>query len=158
MTNLRARGLIEPLTHRVLEERTPILGICLGMQLFSESSEEGSLAGLGWIPGRTVKFACGAERPIKIPHMGWNEVEFDARFPLASGMQGDARFYFVHSYHVVCSEPANVAGTANYGSKFTAAVQRTNIMGVQFHPEKSHRYGMRLLSNFQALARRCDRA
>jgi glutamine amidotransferase len=155
MANLRNRGLVDPLNRSVLERRVPILGICLGMQLFCDGSDEGQLPGLGWIPGRGVRFGWPpTEGALKVPHMGWNEVAFELACPLAAGLQEQARFYFVHSYHVVCRDVADVAARATYGFAFTAAVQHGNILGVQFHPEKSHRYGMQLLRNFCALAPR----
>jgi len=148
--NLRATGLIHALNEAVLERRVPILGICLGMQLFAEGSEEGHLPGLGWIPGQVRRFDFSAqERPLPVPHMGWDYVQaVDERAPLFVDVPAPMRFYFVHSYHMVCRERDHVLAVTHYGYEFTSAVARDNIWGVQFHPEKSHKYGMQLLRNF----------
>lgn len=126
----------------------PILGICLGLQLLMEQSEEGIKTGLSLVPGQVKRFSFPHSlADKKIPHMGWNRVRSSHNQVLFREMQEPSRFYFVHSYHVVCSQDYVVA-TAHYGYDFTCAVQNQNIMGVQFHPEKSHRHGMRLLKNF----------
>ena len=152
MRNLAERGLIEPLRHRVQDEGCPVLGICLGMQLLSESSEEGSLPGLGWIKAATVRFAfSGADAGLKIPHMGWNHVQPRKDAVLFAGYEETPRFYFVHSYHVRCRDAADVSGFTRYGLDFHAAFSHSNVHGVQFHPEKSHTYGMHLLKNFNRL-------
>jgi glutamine amidotransferase len=144
--NLRSAGLFEAIQLRV-REGAPILGICLGMQLLTRGSEEGSLEGLSLVPATTKRFAA---RGLKIPHMGWNETTCrDAE--LFAG-QHDPRFYYVHSYHVVCDDPADIAATCHYGIDFTAAVRRRHVMGTQFHPEKSHRFGMRVLESFARIA------
>lgn len=150
MRNLAQRGLIEVLGARVLTQGVPILGICLGMQLLSLSSEEGLLPGLGWINAHTRKFSASAnEAPIRIPHMGWNSVAIsDESCVLTRELPAEPRFYFVHSYHVVCSNKGDVLGITHYGHAFTSMVHRRNIYGAQFHPEKSHKFGMALLSNF----------
>lgn len=149
MKNISELGLLPVLNKQVLEKGTPILGICLGMQLLTEKSEEGGLPGLGWIEGRTVRFRFDARRKdLKIPHMGWNTVKVRKEGPLFAEMGDSPRFYFVHSYHVTCSRQEDVLGTTEHGYEFASAVSRTNIMGTQFHPEKSHRFGMALLRNF----------
>ena len=145
MENLAARGLVDVLNERVLAARVPLLGLCLGMQLLTKSSEEGRREGLGWINAVTRRFAFG---PLKVPHMGWNSVELTAPHPLVSELPPDSRFYFVHSYFVECASPAPIVGRTTYGEEFTSIVARDNIMGVQFHPEKSHRFGMALLRGF----------
>lgn len=154
MKNLRRAGLADAIQHHVADG-TPILGICLGMQLLGRSSEEGELAGLGILPAETKKFdfsAAESRGRLKIPHMGWNEVEpIDSAF--FAGFSSKPRFYFVHSYHVVCDNEADVAGTCAYGDLFAAAVRHQNVFGVQFHPEKSHRFGMQLLGNFLEMTR-----
>jgi imidazole glycerol-phosphate synthase subunit HisH len=147
MRNLRSRGLLGVLRQRVLMDGVPVLGICLGMQLLTEGSEEGGLDGLGWIPGRTVRFRFEDGHKLKVPHIGWNYVRSAGTNPLVNDADR-ARFYFVHGYHVVCRDEADVAATARYGFEFACAVQRENVFGVQFHPEKSHRFGMTLLDRF----------
>jgi imidazole glycerol-phosphate synthase subunit HisH len=152
MRKLEESGLIPALKTRVLEDRTPILGICLGMQLFTKRSDEGSSVGLGWVDAETVKFKAPAgDESFKIPHMGWNEVAIrsaSAAAPLFEGMDEEKRFYFVHSYYVRCAREQDVLTTTHYGTDFASAYQSGNIVGVQFHPEKSHRYGMQLFRNF----------
>jgi glutamine amidotransferase len=149
MTDLKERGLIALLNKRVLEEKCPILGICLGMQLLTTCSEEGQLSGLGWIQAKTRRFRFdGAEASLKIPHMGWNFVKPAYKSPFFDGFDQLPRFYFVHSYHVCCENPEDILATSLYGYEFTSAVKRGNIIGTQFHPEKSHKYGMQFLRNF----------
>lgn len=145
MANIRTRGLVEVLDDKVVKQRTPILGICLGMQLLGETSGEGGSAGLGWIPCESIKFSGGS---LRVPHMGWNEVAPVDQHWLFEGEPDDMRFYFVHSYHVVCKDAHHRIATTSYGLDFSAAVARDHIVGVQFHPEKSHRFGMQLLRNF----------
>jgi len=152
MKNLESRGLVQVLNKRVLEDKVPILGVCLGLQLFCRNSEEGQLAGLGWLDAETIRFKYQvAEANLKIPHMGWNQLRVCQAHPLFSGLEDVNRFYFVHSYHVVCTNQDNVLAATSYGFDFTSAVVKDNIMGVQFHPEKSHNFGMRLLKNFVEL-------
>jgi len=148
MNNLRELNLIETLNHKVLVEKTPTLGICLGMQLLTQSSEEGDVKGLGYINATTVKFQLTEFPELKIPHMGWNEVEFPQNHPLCDAYHEKPRFYFVHSYHVVCENEENKLMTTQHGKEFTSAIVKENIIGVQFHPEKSHKFGMTLFKNF----------
>ena len=149
MRNLEKYGLISLISDRVLKDKTPVLGVCLGMQLLGKRSEEGHLDGLGWIDSETIRFKFDNNKEdLKIPHMGWNAVNVCQRHPLFNGLELDNRFYFVHSYHFVCNNSQNVLGKTNYGFEFISAVVNGNIMGVQFHPEKSHKFGMRLLKNF----------
>jgi imidazole glycerol-phosphate synthase subunit HisH len=148
MERLHSLGMVPVLNRKALKEKVPILGICLGMQLLTRSSEEGKSEGFGWIDATTRKFNFSerADR-LRVPHMGWNTVKANGhKVLIESGME--ERFYFVHSYHVVCADAADVAGITDYGYAFTSAVQRDNIFGVQFHPEKSLRYGMALLGRF----------
>ena len=152
MKNIKALGLLDILNKKVLGEKTPILGICLGMQLLTAGSEEGILPGLGWIDARTVKFKFSmAQKQLKIPHMGWNNISYSKECVLFKELCPESRFYFVHSYHVLCSDKNQVAATANYGYEFACAVNKGNIFGVQFHPEKSHRFGMQVLKNFSGV-------
>lgn len=148
MRNLRALGLVEPLGEAALSRRVPTLGICLGMQLMTLRSEEGAADGLGWINAEVRRFAPSDVGRLKVPHMGWNVVHSVRESPLVGSWREEQRFYFVHSYHVVCASPADVLLRSTYGVDFTAGFQRDNLMGVQFHPEKSHKFGMRLLGNF----------
>ncbi|MEW6602894.1 MAG: imidazole glycerol phosphate synthase subunit HisH [Nitrospirota bacterium] len=149
MGRLHDSGLIPVLDERVIGAKVPVLGICLGMQLFTGSSEEGTLQGLGWLEARTVKFRFEKNRTdLKVPHMGWNTVMAKAGNPLFAGLDVGARFYFVHSYHLVCDDESNVTSRTCHGYEFVSSVQKGNITGVQFHPEKSHKFGLRLLKNF----------
>jgi imidazole glycerol-phosphate synthase subunit HisH len=148
MSRLKNLALIEVLQERA-EAGVPFFGICLGMQLLSNNSEEGTLPGLGLIPGSVRRFKFDAEQAhLKIPHMGWNRAEPLREHSLCKGLENDARFYFVHSYFYECENPEHVLFKSTYGSDFASGIQRENVMGVQFHPEKSHRYGMQLLKNF----------
>lgn len=148
MRKLRERALIEPLNRAVLEKKTPILGICLGLQLFTKGSEEGSETGLGWFEAMTKRFSFNEPQSLKVPHMGWNRLTPAKASPLFSNLSYDARFYFVHSFHIADARKDDVIATAQYGYEFAASLGRDHIAGVQFHPEKSHKYGMHLLRNF----------
>jgi glutamine amidotransferase len=150
--NIRELGFLEPLSEKALVEKAPILGICLGMQLMSERSEEGKLPGLGWFAAETVRFKLPTEGAgLKIPHMGWNVVSDVAPNPLSRDLVPGSRFYFVHSYYVVCRESRDVWMKTAYGLDFVSAIRKENLYGVQFHPEKSHRFGMAVLRNFAEL-------
>jgi len=148
MSNLHKSGWINALNEAVLVRRVPILGICLGMQLMCKSSEEGNLPGLGWINAEVTRFKFPVNSNLKIPHMGWNTVDICKTNPLISDKEGEQRFYFVHSYHAVCNNPLDVLATSYHGYEITSAFSNENIYGVQFHPEKSHRFGMALLKKF----------
>lgn len=147
MKRLKERNIIEILNKKVLEDKTPILGICLGMQLFTRYSEEGSSNGLGWIDAETVKFNLNDIRH-KVPHTGWNSVETKKASPLFFDIPDNRHYYFVHSYHVNCSVIEDVLTTSHYGYEFVSSVQKENIFGTQFHPEKSHEWGQKMLNNF----------
>jgi glutamine amidotransferase len=149
MRNLNASGLLPILNDRVLIQKTPVLGICLGMQLLTKSSEEGVLNGLGWIDAKTVKFSFNQEN-FKIPHMGWNYIVQNKTSKLID-ISKRQKFYFVHSYYVKCNKSDDVLATCNYGHDFTCMIEHENIFGAQFHPEKSHRFGMELFDNFSKL-------
>ena len=145
---LREKGYAEVLRKRVCGEHVPILGICLGMQLFAKRSEEGSEDGLGWLDAEVVRFRSGAkEAPLRIPHMGWNTIDYRCNITDLKGSEVE-RYYFVHSYYLKCANKDDILATANYGSEFVAAVCRGNILGTQYHPEKSHRFGMQFLQRF----------
>ena len=139
------------LVHKALEQKVPFLGICLGMQLLTRSSEEGILKGLDLIPAQTIKFKFDNDPSLKIPHMGWNFVKKNDPSKLTEGFTDDYRFYFVHSYKVVCDKNENSILKTNHGGEFDSAIQKDNIYGAQFHPEKSHKYGMHLLTNFSKI-------
>lgn len=144
-------GLRPVLVRKAKEDKVPFLGICLGMQLLTRSSEEGSLKGLDLVPAETVKFKFDEGSGLKIPHMGWNFVKQQTPSRLTEGFTEAYRFYFVHSYKVVCDSAANVILKTNYGGEFDSAIQNDNVYGAQFHPEKSHKYGMHLLTNFSKI-------
>lgn len=149
MSQLKDLGLIELLNHKVLVEKTPILGICLGVQLFTTKSEEGQLQGLNWIEAETLKFQFSNENSLlKIPHMGWNDVTQLKESRLFKDMPDESRFYFVHSFYLKPKNNENSLLNCNYGLDFSCALEKDNIVGVQFHPEKSHKFGMQLLRNF----------
>ena len=148
MKNLSALDLIDVLNKKVLVEKTPVLGICLGMQLLSSGSEEGLLSGLGWIDALTFRFQFKDTMEYKIPHMGWNFIKPMKNSRLFDNMYPDARFYFVHSYFIRANDKDDILASTAYEIEFTSAVEKGNILGVQFHPEKSHKFGMKLLKNF----------
>ena len=148
MDNLRKLNLIEVLNKKVMEEKTPILGICLGMQLFTMHSEEGDTKGLGWIDADTIQFKFDQNKKFKVPHIGWNSMEIKTDLPIFNQVDTTASYYFVHSYYVKCRTEANMVCTTDYGQQFDSCIQRENILGMQFHPEKSHDGGMLLLKNF----------
>lgn len=152
MQLLNASGMREPLDALVKAKKVPVLGVCVGMQILAESSEEGREKGLGWINGRVRSFAgCAESAVLPMPHMGWNDVKPVPSCELFSGLQVDARFYFLHSYFFECAARGDTVASANYGLDFSCAVQHGRIYGVQFHPEKSHHWGGLLLKNFAAL-------
>ncbi len=152
MAALEDRGFATAIRERI-RLGADLLGICLGMQMLGESSEEGSRSGLGLVQGRCRRFPAFGDKRLKIPHMGWTSVEVNPGSPLFENMHAPPRFYFVHSYYMECDRPNNVAAKASYGLPYAAAVQADNIYGVQFHPEKSHQFGMTLLRNFSGLNR-----
>lgn len=147
MKKFSASGLLDAVAEKVLVDKTPLLGICVGHQMLFDGSEEGHEPGLGWIQGSVQKFdTADMKTPMTIPHMAWTDVEAHGDLALFRSIK-DPRFYFVHSYYAVVGPDVTVA-TAHYGHTFTASVQQANIFGVQFHPEKSHKYGMALFQNF----------
>jgi imidazole glycerol-phosphate synthase subunit HisH len=152
MERLDRSGLRPALERAALEERKPILGICVGMQMLARGSDEGRLPGFGWIDGHVRRFeAQRGGRRTQLPHMGWNDVEPADSADLFADWVDDARFYFLHSYYFEAADPANVLAVTDYNGRFASAVRARNILGVQFHPEKSHQWGVQLLKNFAAL-------
>lgn len=149
MSQFDASGMRGEVERLVCEERIPVLGVCVGMQMLAASSDEGVLPGLGWVEGKVRKFDAGRmPAGTHLPHMGWNDVVAAHPGGLFHGLEGEARFYFLHSYYFECADSANIEATTDYGIRFTCAVRKDNIVGVQFHPEKSHRFGAQLLTNF----------
>jgi len=154
MRKLREGELLPALERRVLGDGISLLGLCLGAQLLSKSSAEGKESGLGWIDAVTTRFdSSKVNGRLAIPHMGWSNVTSVRAHELLASDEAESRFYFAHSYHLSCNDPELVIGSAHYGYEFAAAVASHNVLGVQFHPEKSHTYGMRLLQNFCNLTR-----
>lgn len=147
MRNLEDSGFRDVLEEFVIQRKKPIFGICLGMQLMTQSSEEGTLDGLGWINAEVKKFRF-EDTSVKVPHMGWNLIDIRKKSPLFIEIHDEARFYFVHSYYVDCEDQGDVLTVTNYGHEFISSFQRLNIIGVQFHPEKSHKFGMKMFENF----------
>lgn len=151
MQSLQEQDILPVLEEKVLREKTPVLGICLGMQLMTRASEEGQLPGLGWIDATAKRFQFSEENHgLKIPHMGWNLIHCQQDIPLFSDFEisKEHRYYFIHSYAVQCVDPSNCYATSTHGIEFASIIGRDNIVGVQFHPEKSHKFGMQLLKNF----------
>ena len=148
MQKIEGSGMKEVLNQKALVEKVPVLGICLGMQLLTNFSEEGMLPGLGWINGGAHHFKSRISETYRIPHMGWNLVEVVQENTLTDGFQDEVRFYFVHSYYVIVNDLTNSLMKTNYGIKFDSAIVKDNIFGAQFHPEKSHKFGMKLFQNF----------
>ena len=139
------------LTYKAKEQKIPFLGICLGMQLLTRGSEEGVLKGLDFVSAQTIKFKFEKDSDLKIPHMGWNFVKENTKSKLTEGFTDEYRFYFVHSYYVLCDKPENSILNTTHGVEFDSAIQHENVYGAQFHPEKSHKYGMHLLTNFSKI-------
>jgi imidazole glycerol-phosphate synthase subunit HisH len=149
MNKLNEGGLVPLLNHLALEKKVPFLGLCLGLQLMTKRSEEGQTPGLGWLEAETLRFKFEADQAhLKVPHMGWNTIEVRRSHPLFAGLDPEARFYFVHSFYVRSHDPDTVLAETDYGGHFHSIFGKGNLMGFQFHPEKSHKYGMRLLKNF----------
>ena len=149
MSQLNNSGMRDELENQVLNNNVPVIGICVGMQMLAKSSDEGKLAGLGWING-VVKIFDSSKIPFKtkFPHMVWNTIDPVKKVPLLEGFDTQSRFYFLHSYYFVCNSPDDIIATTSYGISYTSAFARNNIFGIQFHPEKSHMNGIQLLHNF----------
>lgn len=149
MDLLDASGMRETLEDLVIDKETPVVGVCVGMQMLAEGSDEGARAGLGWIPGRVRHFShAPSNADLPMPHMGWNDVKPAPGEALFRGLETGSRFYFLHSFYFECADPADAAAHTSYGLEFSSAVRRGHVHGVQFHPEKSHHFGSALLKNF----------
>ena len=149
MSRLRESGLLDALQRRVLDDEVPVLGICLGMQLLTRTSEEGNSPGLGWVDADVVRFKFSDDAgTLKVPHMGWNHVALSGGQDDVHGMATGSRYYFLHSYHVVCDRDDDVVATTSFGYEFTSVIRSRHILGVQFHPEKSLQAGIRLFDDF----------
>ena len=148
MENLKKMDLINALNETVLDNRTPVLGICLGMQLMAKSSEEGDVEGLGWFDAEVKKIAVLDKIKFKIPHTGWNSINIQKESPLMKDILDGSEFYFVHAYHVQCHDSRDILNTTTYDKSLVTAIDKDNIFGVQYHPEKSHGIGQNLISNF----------
>lgn len=146
--SLRGLGFETALQDHVLVRGTPLLGICVGAQLLLEGSEEGEQRGLGWLAGRSLRFDSARHPGLRVPHMGWNAVTPAGTHPLLAGFESGARFYFAHSFHLTPANEGEVLARTTHGGVFASAIGKGTIQGVQFHPEKSHRFGLRLLKNF----------
>lgn len=152
MNQLNASGMREKLDELVLESKIPIIGICVGMQMMGNRSDEGKMEGLKWIDSDILKFdESKIQQRTKLPHMGWNDVTPLKNHPLFIGLESTAIFYFLHSFYMQCKNETNILAISDYGISFSSAVNYNNIYGVQFHPEKSHQYGEKLLYNFAKL-------
>jgi len=152
MSNLVESGLVGLLNELVLEQKKPILGICLGAQLMTKHSEEGDVDGLGWVDAKTVRFDSTKLGNLPIPHMGWTDINVVRNCDLLEGIPEEPRYYFVHSYHFDFEEPSEVIATSKYGYEFACAFNKENVYGAQFHPEKSHKFGMKVLENFSKIS------
>jgi len=148
MKRLKELDLIDLLQDRVINNKTPILGICLGMQLFSKFSYEGNVEGLCWFDAEVVRFNVKDKLRFKVPHMGWNSIQIEKENILLDGILQSELFYFVHTYHIKCFDNNDILGNTNYSYDFTSIIQKDNIYGTQFHPEKSHGKGLKIIKNF----------
>ena len=148
ISNLKKNGMWELLNKMVLEEKVPILGICLGMQLMAKHSEEGNVEGLGWFDAEIIKFQVKDQLKYKVPHMGWNNAVLNKDSILFKDIPKESLYYFVHSYHIKCNHVQDILTTTKYEYSFTSSIQKNNIYGTQFHPEKSHDWGELLYKNF----------
>ena len=148
MQNIQKLDLKDVITYKAKEEKIPFLGICLGMQLMCNRSDEGTVEGLKLIDAEVLKFDFGTDSLLKIPHMGWNTIAKNKEIPVMDGLDNNSRFYFVHSYFVKCNNDQDTLTYTNYGRQFTSAFSSGNLIGAQFHPEKSHKFGVKLFKNF----------
>lgn len=152
MDKFNSSGLLEITEKYVLQKKKPVIGICVGMQMLGNASDEGSLPGLGWIPGVVRKFD-ESKIPFttRLPHMGWNDIKVDEKCPIFNSFPAEPRFYFLHSFYFECENAGHSVAKANYGGEFSCAISKDNVYGVQFHPEKSHHFGVQLLENYSKI-------
>ena len=148
MENLKKLDIIKALNEKVLEKKTPVLGICLGMQLMALNSEEGKSNGLGWVDAKVKKFNIHDKLNFKVPQMGWNTISINKKSALMSGVLDESEFYFIHSFYIKCNNEEDILNTTVYESEFVSAIEKDNIFGVQYHPEKSHKIGEKIFKNF----------
>ncbi len=148
MQNLKKRNLVGPLNNSVLEKKIPVLGICLGMQLMALSSEEGKSNGLGWFDAKVRKFNIQDKLNFKVPQMGWNTISINKKSDLMKNISNQSEFYFIHSFYIKCNKEEDILNTTVYESEFVSGIQKGNIFGVQYHPEKSHEIGEKMFKNF----------
>ncbi|MGB7207256.1 MAG: imidazole glycerol phosphate synthase subunit HisH [Pyrinomonadaceae bacterium] len=148
MSNLKRLNLLDPLHDAALVERKPILGICLGMELMAKKSEEGNASGLGWFEAEIIQFNVSNKKKYKVPHMGWNQICIKKNSSLMKNVPEFSEFYFVHSYHLKIKNQSDLLNETEYEVTFPSAIEKDNIFGVQYHPEKSHDAGLQLLKNF----------
>ena len=148
MYNLKNKNYLNSLNKSVIQRKTPILGICLGMQLFADTSEEGDSKGLGWLSSKVVRFDIEDSLAWKIPQIGWNNIKLKKKSNLLKGISSNDLFYFLHSFHMLCFENKDVLSTSDYSYNFVSSVKKNNIYGTQFHPEKSHEQGFKIIENF----------
>jgi glutamine amidotransferase len=148
MENLKKLNVIQSLNEKVLGKKTPVLGICLGMQLMAQNSEEGNLNGLGWFDATVKKFNIQDKLNFKVPQMGWNTISINKKSDLMIGIPDQSELYFIHSFYIECSVEKDILTKTVYESEFVSAIQKDNIFGVQYHPEKSHEIGEKMLKNF----------
>ncbi len=152
MRSLKRLGLVNPLCDLVLGAKKPVFGICLGVQLLTRGSDEGTEPGLGWIPAQTVTFdRSRLSAELRIPHMGWADTKFTKLSPICDRVEALPRYYYVHSFHLLADDPRDELCNTVHGYRFTAGLERGNVLGVQFHPEKSHRFGKKILANFASM-------
>ena len=148
MYNLKDKNYLHSLNQSVIQRKTPILGICLGMQLFADNSEEGDSKGLGWLSSKVVRFDIEDSLSWKIPQIGWNNIKLKKKSELLKGISSNDLFYFLHSFHMVCFENKDILSTSDYSYNFVSSIKKNNIYGTQFHPEKSHEQGFKIIENF----------
>ena len=151
MTKLEESGFCNHLNEMVLEKKVPVLGVCVGMQMMADSSDEGTKKGLGWVSGEVKKIATTNEGALPLPHLGWNELSNTNQSPLFKNLGKSPRFYFLHSFYYKAKSADNILAEVDYGDRFTCVVNKDNIFGVQFHPEKSHENGLHILKNFASI-------